>query len=86
MTATESLTRRLIELLECGDSEVTQYTCTHKASGVALWIANGVTFVDTYPGTSGFNLWQRYRLWRAVRRATARAMLMRLDANKEGKA
>lgn len=66
----------LIERLESVDEvwDASQYTVTHRESGVSVWIANCPALdTNTYPAPiiGAFQLWKKWRLIRAARRAVA---------------
>jgi len=64
----ESTIKRL--LLDDPDGwEFGEFRAVHAASGVALWTANWVFFLDTEPVSGGVRWWRRPGLWRAYRKS-----------------
>lgn len=57
--------------------EIDHYTAEHPEKGYKLWIPNGLTFFRDYEGASepflsGTSFWQRWRIWRELKRERRR--------------
>ena len=50
------------------------YTFKHK-SGMEIWTSNGVLFIDTYPNTNAFNLFEKFYINRCRRKAARKNLL-----------
>lgn len=67
----QRLVLRLIDLLTDPTQEwrFGEHTATHP-SGMELWIANmPILDLNTYPVKSSFTLWDKYRIWKAMKTA-----------------
>lgn len=73
--------KRLIEIMDTRPVEEFRddgYTLRHIPSGLELWVANGVSFIESYEQTKlGLNLLDKWRIRKAYNRLRGRVWLER---------
>ena len=74
------LSETLIEKLQHSDDwTFDEYKARHDPSRLEIWIANGVLFVSLRGYMPVFSLREKYRLWRAVKKALEQKLINQLN-------
>lgn len=45
----------------------TEYIFKNEISGMGIWTGNGVLFINFYPGISSFNIFEKYKILKAIK-------------------
>lgn len=79
MGVTNDLVKQILISLKNPDEwNVGECTIDH-SSGIRLWRGNGVFFLQLYPSDHSFNLWDKLKIWRAMKEMMALKSLKTLQ-------
>lgn len=82
LSPSENLANELIKSLEHEPENwrFDDHLAMNSESGIKLWIANGMIFVNVYaPFKLKFSLYNKWRIWQEINKCKAKVLLLRLN-------